>query len=199
LRINNIMEQNFNFKKTFLITMIISLSISALIGIFVLLVGDFGEIELRLLLTTLTIGGYSLTGLCCSVLYEKRKFTPLAFSGMVISVIGFLFTVLVIWEAIDIGNDFTWKALLIFIILAASTAQSCLLLPIKSDKSLVNGSLSATIIFISTVALMLIILVLNEFGDVGEFYFRVLGAFAILDVLGTIVTPILNKVYSIQH
>ncbi len=190
------MEQNFNFKKTFLITMIISLSISALIGIFVFLFGDFGETEARLLLTTLTIGGYSLTGLCCSVLYEKRKFTILALSGMVVSVIGFLFTVLVIWEAIDL--DYSWKALIIFIVLATSTAHSCLLLLIKSDKSLVNGSLSATIIFISIVALMLIILVLGEF-DIGEFYFRLLGVFAILDVLGTIVTPILNKVYSLQH
>jgi len=179
--------------------MIISLSISALIGIFVFLLGDFGETEFRLLMTTLTIGGYSLTGLCCSVLYEKRKFTPLALSGMIISIIGFLYTVLVIWEAIDFDNDFTWQALIILIVLAASTAHSCLLLLIKSEKSLVNGALSATIIFISIVALMLIILVLNEFGDVGEFYYRLLGVFAILDVLGTIVTPILNKVYSIQH
>lgn len=179
--------------------MIISLSISALIGIFVFLLGDFGETEFRLLMTTLTIGGYSLTGLCCSVLYEKRKFTPLALYGMIISIIGFLYTVLVIWEAIDFDNDFTWQALIILIVLAASTAHSCLLLLIKSEKSLVNGALSATIIFISIVALMLIILVLNEFGDVGEFYYRLLGVFAILDVLGTIVTPILNKVYSIQH
>ena len=191
------MEQNFNFKKTFLLTMIISLSISALIGIFVFLFGDFGETEARLLLTTLTIGGYSLTGLCCSVLYEKRKFTSLALSGIIISIIGFLFTVLVIWEAIDL--DDSWKALIIFIVLAASTAHSCVLLFIKSEKSLVNGALSATLIFISIVAIMFIILVLNEFDDVGEFYFRLLGVFAILDVLGTIVTPILNKVYSIQN
>jgi hypothetical protein len=46
---------------------------------------------------------------------------------------------------------------------------------------------------------MFIILVLNEAHDMGEFYFRLLGVFAILDVLGTIVTPILNKVYSIQR
>jgi len=193
------MEQNFNFKKTFLITMIISLSISALIGIFVFLLGDFGEIEFRLLMTTLTIGGYSLTGLCCSGLYEKRKFAPLALSGMAISIIGFLFSVLVIWEAIDINNNFVWKTSIIFAILAASIAHSCLLLFIKSDKSLVNGSLSATIMFISIVGLMLIMLVLNNFDDVGESYFRLLGVFAILDVLGTIVTPILNKVYPIGH
>jgi hypothetical protein len=192
------MEQNFNFKKTFLITMIISLSISALIGIFVFLFGDFGETEARLLLSTLAIGGYSLTGLCCSVLYEKRKFTPLAISGMMISVVGFIYTLLMIWEVIEFWDEGSWKALIIFIVLAFSTAHSCLLLLIKSDKTLVNSALSATIIFVSIVALMLIIMTLNEF-DLGEFSFRLLGVFAILDVLGTIVTPILNKVYSIQH
>lgn len=194
------MEQNFNFKKTFLIAMIISLSISALIGIFVFLLGYFGQIELNLLITTLTIGGYSLIGLCCSALYEKRKFTPLALSGMVISMIGFLFTVLVIWETIDLDDDFTSRALIIFIILAASIAHSCLLLLIKPDNSLVNRFLSATIIFTSIVALMLIILLLqNDFRDLSNFYFRFLGVFVILSALGTIVTPILNKVYSIEH
>ena len=178
--------------------MVISLSISALIGIFVFLLGDFGETDFKLLMTTLTIGGYSLTGLCCSVLYEKRKFTSLALSGMAISVIGFLYTVLVIWEAIDLYNDLTWRVVAILIVLAASTAHSCLLLLLKSKKTLVNSALSATIIFISIVALMLTILVLNEL-DVDDFYYRLLGIFAILDVLGTIVTPILNKVYSTRH
>jgi len=192
------MEQNFNFKKIFLITMIISLSISALIGVFVFLFGNFGETEFRLLMTTLTIGGYSLTGLCCSVLYEKRKFAPLALFGIVISVIGFIYTILLIWEFIDFWDEDSWKALIIFLVLAFSTAHSCLLLLIKSNKSLVNIALSATLIFISIVALMLIIMVLNEF-DLGEFSFRLLGVFAILDVLGTIITPILNKVYSLKH
>lgn len=193
------MKQNSNFKKIFLIIMIISLSISALIGIFVFLLGDFGKTELRLLMTTLTIGGYSLTGLCCSVLYEKRKFASLALSGMVVSVIGFLYTILVVWEAIDLDDDFVWKILIIFIVLAASAAHSCLLLLIKPKKLLVNGALLATIFFVLIVAFMLVILIFSGFDDVGEFYFRLLGVFAILDVLGTIVTPILNKVYLMKH
>lgn len=192
LRQNNIMEQKFNFKKIFLVTMIISLSVSALIGIFVFLFGDFKETEFRMLTTTLAIGGYSLTGLCCSALYEKRKFTSLALFGMIISVIGFFYTVLVIWKAIGIEDS--WKALIIFVILAFSTAHSSLLLLIKPKKALVYGVLSATVIFILIVALMLIKPVLNEFPGPGEFYYRVLGVFAILDVLGTILVPILNKV-----
>jgi hypothetical protein len=190
------MESSFNFKRTFLLTMIVSLSISALIGIVIFLFGDFGETEGRLLMTTLTIGGYSLTGLCCSVLFEKKRFTGLAVAGMVASFLGFLFTVLVIWEALDMESEWTWKGIFLFLIVAFSTAHISLLLLIRSDRGLVKGALAATVAFISIVAAMLIWFAFTGFDIEEEFFYRLLGVFAILDVLGTIVTPILHKVYS---
>lgn len=101
------------------------------------------------------------------------------------------------WEVMDL--DGSWQALLIFIILAGSIAHACLLLLISPEKSLVRGSLVATIICIAIVACMLIFIVADEFFSGGDFYFRLLGVFVILDVLGTIVTPILHKVYSLKH
>jgi hypothetical protein len=190
------MDSSFNFKRTFLLSMIISLSISALIGIVIFLFGDFGDTEARLLMTTLSVGGYSLTGLCCSVLYEQRRFTAFAIGGMAVSVIGFVYTILAIWEVIDLDTQMTAETLSTLIILAFSTAHASLLMQIRSEKGIVNGSLAATLVFIAIVAFMLIYLVLNGFGDAGEFFYRLLGVFAILDVLGTIVTPILKKVYS---
>jgi hypothetical protein len=191
------MEENTNFKKVFLITMIISLSISALIGIIIFLLGDFGEIEARILFTTLTIGGFSLTALCSSVLYDKHRYVPFSATGMIVAVIGFLITTLAIWEILDF--DDIWKVIIISIILSASIAHSSLLLLIKSRKTIVNVSLMLTLLFISIVALMLIILVLSEFDMDFEFYYRLLGVFAILDVLGTIVTPITLKVTSLNE
>ncbi|TYP74186.1 hypothetical protein BD809_1041 [Aquimarina intermedia] len=49
------------------------------------------------------------------------------------------------------------------------------------------------ILFISIVGLMLIKLTFSEFNE-SEFYFRLLGVFAILDILGTIATPVLNNI-----
>lgn len=198
------MAENFNFKKTFLIALIISLSISALIGIFIFILGDFGGTELKLLLTTLTIGGYSLTGLCCSVLYQRRRFVPLALFGIFVSVVGFVFTLLVIWEGwqiTGIDDDFILQTLIIFIVLAISTAHSSLLLLIHSDKSLVKSTLCLTIFSIFVVGIMIILYFvdfLNFVAKMDGVYFRILGVFAILDALGTIVTPILSKVYSIK-
>ena len=133
-----------------------------------------------------------MTGLCGSVLYDRREYVPVAFAGIIVSVIGFLLTVGAIWVY---ESDEIWKSAAIFSILAFSIAHSSLLLLARTDKKLVGFSLAATIAFIAIVALMLIYLVLAE-ADVDELYFRLLGVFAILDVFGTILTPILRKISS---
>lgn len=189
------MVRDYSSKRIFLIATIASLGVSALIGIVVFLFGDFGDTEFKLLATTLSIGGYGLTGLCCSVIFERRRFTLLAASGMIVSVLGFLFTLAVIWRAI--GFQESWRTLLIFVILAVSVAHTCLLLLIEAENALVNYSLWATVLVIGIVSVMLIVLVFDA-PEVDELYFRLLGVFAILDVLGTIVTPVLNRVYSMQ-
>lgn len=193
------MESDINFKKIFLIILIISLSISALLGIIIFLVGDFGLIQTKILLTTLTIGGFSLTGLCCATLLNRKRFSAFAIIGMIISVLGFLFITSLIWEIIDWdSSNIISRIVIIVIIIAVSTAHASLLLLIKSDKTIVNVSLSTTLLFLSLVALELIVLVINVFWDVENVWVRILGVFAILDVLGTIVTPILLKVTALH-
>ncbi|WMX12382.1 hypothetical protein [Aureispira sp. CCB-E] len=183
--------ENLDFKKYFLRTLVIALSVSALIGIFIFLIGNFGETEFRLLLTTLTISGYSLTGLCSATNQKKPDLRPFSIVGMLISVIGFVVTLGAIWEIIDF-NDI-WKTMVVFIILSVAIAHISLLLLISPKTDNVRYSLIATIVFVSTVALMLIKYTMTEFEE-SEFYFRLLGVFSILDVLGTIATPILNKI-----
>jgi len=192
------MEENVNFKKVFLITMIVSLSIAALVGIAIILIGRFGEIEARIFFTTLAIGGFSLTGLCSSVLYDKNRYMILAGLGMLVAVLGFLFTTVIIWGDLLDSNLGLWKTTIIFIILSVGIAHSSLLLLIKSEKTAVNTFLSLTLLFIFIVAAMLIYMILVEFDVNDIIFFKVLAVFAILDALGTIVTPILYKVVSLH-
>jgi hypothetical protein len=183
--------RDLNYKKIFLRTFIVALSISAVIGIVIFLIGDFGETEMKLLGTTLSIGGYSITGLCSSIIYNRAKFKTFSIVGMLIAVLGFLCTISAIWEFVDM--DKIWRIMVIFIILTVSMAHISLLLQIHTKTHTIKYSLFGTILFISIVALMLIKGTINEFEE-KEFFFRLLGVFAILDVLGTIATPILNKI-----
>ena len=134
---------------------------------------------------------------------RKEKYIQFSVFGIITSILGFLAAILLIWEFVDLEGNLGltgWGELLLtLIILTTSTAHSCLLFLIKSKKSFVKNTLFATIGFISIVAVMLIFLVLEIIDEPGEYYFRLIGVFAILDVLGTIVTPILHKVYSTKH
>jgi hypothetical protein len=180
-----------NYKKLFLSTLIIALSISAAIGIFIFLTGDFGDTQSRILATTVAIGGFCLTGLCSSIIHHRDHLKAFSVFGMITSVVGFVVAFAAIWNVIDFED--VWQALLILIILSITLAHISLLLILRPKNIGIKTTLVTTIVFISIVSLMLIYSTICEF-DEDEFYYRILGVFAILDVLGTITTPILNKI-----
>ncbi len=79
--------RTLNLKKVFLTAMILSLTLAALTGIGVFLLGNFGELELRILLTTLEVGIFSMTSLCCAALLEKKKSHPVGLLGLLSSAV----------------------------------------------------------------------------------------------------------------
>ena len=179
-----------NYKRVFLIPLIVALTLSALVGIIVFIAGDFGDTEIRILLTTLAIAGYSLSGLCSTTILKKEPIRMLAYTGMVVAVMGFILAILGIWEIV--GIDDIWKLIMIFVISSFALAHISLLLTLWPQKLAIQYLLGLTIFFVMVVAIMLIDATLQEFNN-DEIFFRLLGVVAILDVLGTIVTPILNR------
>ncbi len=189
-------KDNSYLKKAFLITMIVSLSISALIGIAVIIIGNLGETESKILGTTLAIGGFSLVGLCCSTLYERKNFKLFSTIGMGVCVLGFIQSALMIWEVYGRGVEWEWtyKILITLIVISLSMAQASILLLIKIKNKNARTALWITIGLICALGLMILLLVYEIITDRSEFYFRFLSVVAILDALGTITTPILNKI-----
>jgi hypothetical protein len=187
------MNSGAHIKKYFLIALVVSLTISAIIGIFVFLLGNFGELEMRILLTTLSIVLFSLAALCDSALYDKGRFKAFAVVGIVIGAIAFFYSLGLIWEVFELDSEWVWKTFITFIVISVMIAHISLMFLIDNRNTLVRISLWATILFTSTVALM-ILLGIYEVVEFEEFYFRLFGVFVILDALGTLVTPILNKV-----
>lgn len=177
-----------DLKRIFLISMIISLSVSALVGILIFLLGNFGQTQIRILLTTLSIGGFSLAGLCSANLYDKGTFKTFGAIGMVTAFFGFLINLFLIW--IDF-NSFSFNLGLTLIVLSFSFSHASLLMLIKSEKIVVSISFWVTLFFIAWVATVILSKV---WGLVTSSNYRIFAVFVILDILGTVVTPILNKV-----
>jgi len=180
-------------KRLLLITLITSLGIGAIIGIFIFLFGNFGDTEQKLLITTLTLGGFSLTGLCCALLIGKNKLSWFGLLGIIMSLGAFIYSILIIWGYLDIWDDDAQiKTFFILIILALSCAHASLLLLINPKNKAIKLMLTITLLFLAIVAALLVYFIINDF-DLGVIILRFLGSFAILDVLGTIVTPITNR------
>ena len=72
-------------------------------------------------------------------------------------------------------------------------AHASLLLQVEPKTRTVRNVLYTTLVCIGVVALILILLI----GTLGDFFdeplFRFLGVVAVLDVLGSIATPLLNR------
>jgi hypothetical protein len=64
--------ENISLKRLFLQSLIVSIGLCALLGILAIVMGSFGKFEVKVLLTTLTISGASLCGLCCGAAIEIR-------------------------------------------------------------------------------------------------------------------------------
>lgn len=95
------------YKNYFLWSLIVGLSISSLIGIYIFLFNEFGKTETQLLLTTLAIGGFSLAGLCCSTIHNLDNFKLFSYIGMLNAITGFIICFCVVWEIFDLEN--IWK------------------------------------------------------------------------------------------
>ena len=124
--------KNLNVKKTFLYTLIGSVVISALLGILVILSGEFGEFQARVLMTTLTVVGTSILGLACGAFLESPKssnsglkIVPLV--GMILAITAGILALALIWQIFDSLNEKVYKTIAVTGLFAFTLAQLSLL------------------------------------------------------------------------
>jgi hypothetical protein len=167
-----------------------SFSVAALMGIAALLGGgDFGEGEGRVLLTTLVVGCASICALCYLATAGTR-WAPAGAVGAVALVLPVVTALMLVWSDWGDGSEGTLKAFGIGVVLAATLAQTCLLLALAGDGRL-GGVLGPTVVIAAAVAALVSGMILGEVD--AEDVWRLLGVLAILDVLGTLVTIALSR------
>ncbi len=183
-----------NLKRLFLYTLIGSVVVSALIGIGVILLGDFGEIEVRVLMTTLTVTVTSILGLANGAYYETGRGRRLGVVGVVVSIIAAVMTLLIIWNVID-DNQMFMKIAVTAMILAISLSHLSLLSLARLDRRFEWSNMAARIVIGSLVGLILFIVWLEPSGNSGLLP-RIMGILAILTASITVVTPVFHKLSS---
>lgn len=186
--------KNLNLKKFFLYLLIASVALSALIGIGVILFGNFGEFELRILLTTLTVIVTSIMGLACGAFLESGRGRALPVCGIIFAVASAVMWLIVIWHEPTQNQTFV-KTLMSITLFAAACSHLSLLSLARLDSKFRWSNYAAHIAVWSLTAL-LFYLIWFEKNFSGDWIPRTLGVLSILVAALTILTPILHKLSS---
>jgi len=185
------MTENINFRRIFLIALIASVAISALLGIGVILLGDFGYIEIRVLMTTFTITVMSICGLACGAYLEVERGRVLPKVGIGLSLIAALMALLVIWDVLDDYEQFI-KSFVTATILAVASSHLSLLSLARLDQRFAWTRIVASVCIWAISAILIFIIWLEPAGD-SDLIYRILGVLGILLASITVVTPVLHK------
>ena len=183
-----------NLKRLFLYLLVGSVSLSALVAIGVILFGNFGNIEVRIVFTTLTVTVTSVFGLACGATIETGRGRLVPWAGIAISIATALMCFLIIWNVLDTWEPFI-KSFLTCLLLAAACSYLSLLSLARLDRRFAWVTIVTPVIVSLLCAVLLYIIWFEPTGD-SDLVYRVLGVLGILLASITVVTPVLHKLSS---
>jgi signal transduction histidine kinase len=185
-----------NLRRLFLYLLIASVTLSAVIGIGVILFGDFGLIEVRVLMTTLTVTAASVFGLSCGAYLESGRGKYVPWAGIALSIASALMCFFIIWNVLDESEIFI-KSFVTVTLLAAACSYLSLLSLARLERRFGWPRTAATI---CVTLLSIILLYILWFEPEGEstLIYRILGVLGILLASITVVTPVLLKLSSVS-
>ena len=184
--------QGFVYRRLFLISLIGCLIFGALTAIYSLITSSFDTSQATILLTTVSLGTYSMTGLCCSALIGHPQHNRFGQIGIAVSVFsGFWAFVnnLAILANQEINN---WGELLqvrfSFLVVAVAFAHCSLLLRIHTTNQTVQNVRYVTLGIIAMFSMVLLgnIMAPDNFST----SWKLISILSVLNVLGTIATPL---------
>lgn len=183
-----------DLRKLFLYILIASVATCALLGIGVLLFGEFGEFESKVLATTFTITCTSILGLACGAYFEAKGARHLPFTGIALSIAAGLMVIGVIWFHERTGDIYAKST-----VTATMLAATCGLLSLISLADLDRKFIwSRNLAFAASIVLDGILLWLLWFQPEGDsdVVTRTIGVLSIIIASITVVTPVFHKLSS---
>lgn len=191
-----VVMKGLDLRRLFLVSLIASVAVSAVLGIGVILFGDFGEFEVRILMTTLTVTATSILGLACGAYIESGRGNPLPKAGIFFSVVMALMLFLVIWSPLDDSEEFI-KAVGTASILAVASSHLSLLSLARLDARFAWSRIVAFVCVWLLSAILLYIIWLEPDSS-SDLVSRIIGVLSILIASITVLTPILHRLSSAE-
>ena len=175
-------------KKAFLYTLILSVGLSAILGVVGILRGTGGWFELRILLTTVTISAASICGLACGAYLETRKGKLLPLAGIILALFGGALIIAGMW--IDPQADAYWRLTAATSTFAVALAHLSLLSMARLAKRFRWARYAGYFFVLGVAALIVSMILANSSG--GEGIWKLLAVTAIGAASMTVLTPIFH-------
>lgn len=171
----------------------VSLVLTAAAAIVALLAGDFGDTQLRIILTTGAVSFYGLMALPAGVLLDQGRLRALAQASGAAVVVAFVLVLYLVWAEWDDAGETAWKTAVVATTSAGVLAQIAAALSRRraEDSLWVVRLTVASIAAGALLGAMIVAAVLAEIDDSG--YYRFLGAVAVADVLLLALPPVLRR------
>jgi len=180
-----------NPKRLFLYLLIFSVAVSAVIGIAVILFGEFGQLESRILGTSFTITCMSLLGLACGANLEARIFRVIPIAGIAASVISAVIWIVIIWSEKE-GGEYVVKTGFTTTLLAVVFSYSSLIAFASLERKFQWARYAAYLLAASLVGVLLYIIWFENQPN-EEFVSRVIGSLSVSIAALTVIVPIFHK------
>jgi hypothetical protein len=178
-----------SIRKLFLYSLILSVVLTALLGIFLILSGRSDWLEVRVLLTALTVSALSICGLACGAYLERNSVRLVPLIGIVFALTAGLLLIIGIWS--EPHSDTFWKLTLTLTTLAVAFAHISLLSLARLARRF-GWLVILNYFFVFGVAALLIYIILGEPRGNDDIY-RVISAMAIGMAAVTVLTPIFHR------
>jgi hypothetical protein len=174
-------------RKGALYSFVVFLSISALLAIGCVCGGKFGELEVKVLLTTLTITLASICALCCGA-YAKhgRSAVP---SACGIALAGMTAALVIVGVWMEIEQEGYWKAAAVLGVFTVASAHALALLGVR----LAPGHGWLKVGAAAAIGLLAAVLSGMIMESVSDDHWELVAVLAIIGALATLVIPIMSK------
>ena len=164
------------------------LSMTALVAIFSVLSREFGQTQLKVLVTTFSISAGSICAMACAGFIERKGAKAVGIVGILAASVAVALVIIGVWGKIN--EKEYWKTTVAFIVVCIALAHACLL-HLPSLAASHRWTQTASAILIGLLALQIIFAVWGEIK--GEGYYRLMAAVSVLVVLATFVVPICSR------
>ncbi len=181
-------------RKAFLWSMIVSLSLSAALGVIAIVFENFWRADEEALGTALLVGAFSMICLVCAFVLEKRRARWIMWTGVGCSLGALSIWLLIIWTNPWQWGGGDWEELLVKVGTPLTTiclwsAHLGLLILLRLTGSIQRIVRKSTLVLVAALGVTIIGVVCFE--EFEEWTAKLIAVLSILGACGTVVTPVL--------